>query len=99
MPLYTLYPPLVPIFVQVYVAPYQWSFPLNLPPQFFGIFPAGEIREGQEMPWSDEIDHKLFLPPPIGERTKRTGPAYMRLWGSAGHAMLCWFVVPKALVH
>jgi hypothetical protein len=24
----------------VYVTPNQWSFPLNLPNQFFGIFPA-----------------------------------------------------------
>jgi hypothetical protein len=30
-----------PTHPQVYIAPYQWSFPLNLPPQFFGIFPAG----------------------------------------------------------
>lgn len=52
----------------MYTAPFQWSFPLNLPPQFFGIFPAGEIGEGQEMPWSDEIDHRLFLPPSIGAR-------------------------------
>ena len=51
---------------KVYTAPFQWSFPLNLPPQFFGIFPSGEISEGEEMPWSDEIDHKLFLPPSIG---------------------------------
>jgi len=28
---------------QVWVAPAQWSFPVNLPPQFFGIFPAGEL--------------------------------------------------------
>jgi hypothetical protein len=53
---------------QVYTAPFQWSFPLNLPPQFFGIFPAGEVTGGAEMPWSDEIDHKLFLPPSIGGR-------------------------------
>jgi len=56
---------------QVYTAPFQWSFPLNLPPQFFGIFPAGEVGEGDEMPWSDEIDHKLFLPPSIGEEACR----------------------------
>eukprot|EP00967_Tisochrysis_lutea_P070122 scaffold92379_cov20-Tisochrysis_lutea.AAC.1 len=27
---------------KVYVTPYQWSFPLNLPLQFFGIFPDGQ---------------------------------------------------------
>ncbi|KXZ51187.1 hypothetical protein GPECTOR_13g674 [Gonium pectorale] len=52
---------------QVYVAPYQWSFPLNLPPQFFGIFPAGELTTGDpDVPWADEIEQKLFLPPSIG---------------------------------
>ncbi|GBF99275.1 hypothetical protein Rsub_12035 [Raphidocelis subcapitata] len=51
---------------KVYTAPFQWSFPLNLPPQFFGIFPAGEVTQGAEMPWSGEIDHRLFLPPSIG---------------------------------
>ncbi|KIY94436.1 hypothetical protein MNEG_13525 [Monoraphidium neglectum] len=50
----------------VYTAPFQWSFPLNLPLPFFGIFPAGEIGADEEMPWSDEIDHRLFLPPSIG---------------------------------
>ncbi|GLC37188.1 hypothetical protein PLESTB_000989400 [Pleodorina starrii] len=52
---------------KVYVAPYQWSFPLNLPPQFFGIFPAGELTTGDpDVPWADEIEQKLFLPPSIG---------------------------------
>lgn len=51
---------------KVYVTPYQWSFPLNLPPQFFGIFPEGELQSGQDTPWADEIDQKLFLPPSIG---------------------------------
>lgn len=33
---------------QVWVAPGQFSFPLNLPNQFFGIFPAGELdKAGQ----------------------------------------------------
>jgi hypothetical protein len=51
----------------VYTTPYQWSFPLNLPPQFFGIFPAGELLdEDTTTPWADEIEQKLLLPPPIG---------------------------------
>lgn len=53
---------------QVYVTPFQWSFPLNLPPQFFGIFPAGDLLDGDtSTPWADEIEQKLLLPPPIGE--------------------------------
>ncbi|EFJ41123.1 hypothetical protein VOLCADRAFT_107814 [Volvox carteri f. nagariensis] len=52
---------------KVYVAPYQWSFPINLPPQFFGIFPAGELTTGDpDVPWAEEIEQKLFLPPSIG---------------------------------
>ncbi|KAF8071318.1 rbm8a [Scenedesmus sp. PABB004] len=52
---------------QVWVTPYQWSFPLNLPPQAFGIFPAGELLDGDEsVPWAGEIEQKLLLPPPIG---------------------------------
>ncbi|GFR43070.1 hypothetical protein Agub_g4077, partial [Astrephomene gubernaculifera] len=52
---------------KVYVAPYQWSYPLNLPPQFFGIFPAGELTSGDpNVPWADEIEQKVFLPPSIG---------------------------------
>lgn len=52
---------------KVYVTPYQWSFPLNLPPQFFGIFPAGELlSDDTDVPWADEISQKLFLPPSIG---------------------------------
>ncbi|GFH17986.1 uncharacterized protein HaLaN_14718 [Haematococcus lacustris] len=54
--------------LQVYVSPYQWSFPLNLPPQFFGIFPAGELQsDDPDTPWADEIEQKVFLPPSIGQ--------------------------------
>ncbi|KAI8465795.1 MAG: hypothetical protein J3K34DRAFT_525046 [Monoraphidium minutum] len=51
---------------KVYTAPFQWSYPLNLPLQFFGIFPEGEVREGEDAPWGDEIEHRVFLPPSIG---------------------------------
>jgi hypothetical protein len=43
-----------------YVAPRQWSWPLNLPVQFFGIFPRGVVEAGAEMPWQGEIDHRPF---------------------------------------
>jgi hypothetical protein len=45
---------------QAWVAPRQWSWPLNLPVQFFGIFPTGVIEAGATMPWQDEIDHRPF---------------------------------------
>lgn len=58
----SLHPP-----VQVYTVPYTWSFPLNLPQQFFGIFPSGILTtDDPDVPWADEIGQKVFLPPPIG---------------------------------
>ena len=51
---------------QVWVAPGQFSFPANLPSQFFGIFPAGELdADGSRMPWRDEIATKLLRLPPL----------------------------------
>jgi hypothetical protein len=52
----------------VYVAPCQWSLPLNLPNEFLGIFPAGDLVDGDDTtPWADEIEQKVLLPPQIGE--------------------------------
>ena len=41
----------------------QWSWPLPLPVQFFGIFPTGGTitEDDQELPWSDELEHKIFI--------------------------------------
>jgi len=51
---------------QVWLAPGQFSFPLNLPNQFFGIFPNGELDEdGAGMPWSEEIEQRLLRLPPL----------------------------------
>lgn len=54
---------------KVYVAPNQWSWPINLPLQFFGIFPNRILNksENDKMPWSDEIDFKIFKPPDVGK--------------------------------
>lgn len=55
---------------KVYVAPRQWSWPISFPPQFFGIFPNGELKNMDEnAPWSDEISQKLFTPPDVGTFT------------------------------
>ncbi len=56
---------------KVYTIPFQWSFPLNLPPEFYGIGsltnPAGILASDDEtVPWADEIDQKLLCPPPLG---------------------------------
>ncbi|KAK3271149.1 hypothetical protein CYMTET_20485 [Cymbomonas tetramitiformis] len=53
---------------KVYVAPGQWSFPLQLPPSFFGIFPTGFLDEEtfSDLPWADEIQQQLLQPPPLG---------------------------------
>eukprot|EP00850_Spirogloea_muscicola_P018417 SM000168S02616 [mRNA] locus=s168:247801:249992:+ [translate_table: standard] len=55
----------------VWVAPSQWSWPLNLPPAFFGIFPKGILRSSGDSsapppPWADEIEQKVFKSPEVG---------------------------------
>lgn len=46
---------------KVYVAPSQWSWPINLPPQLFGIFPAGQlVSDATDTPWADEIEQKVL---------------------------------------
>jgi hypothetical protein len=48
----------------VYVAPQQWSFPLNLPVQFFGIFPKGTIRhDDNDTPWAADFEQKVLAAP------------------------------------
>ena len=49
---------------EVWIAPGQFSFPLQLPPQFFGIFPTGTIADGG-MPWEKEIATKLLRLPSL----------------------------------
>ena len=52
---------------QVWVAPRQWSWPLNLPLEFFGIFRA-RILEDEDLstPWADEIEQKVLSSPEVG---------------------------------
>ena len=51
---------------EVWVAPAQFSFPVNLPNQFFGIFPTGELDEdGVAMPWAREIEQRLLRLPSL----------------------------------
>ena len=39
----------------------QWSWPLWLPVQFFGIFPTTVLKDNDaSTPWADEIEQKLF---------------------------------------
>nr|AJW87636.1 VG1a [Brassica oleracea var. italica] len=52
---------------QVWVAPRQWSWPLNLPLEFFGIFRAKTIKDGDlSTPWADEIEQKVLSSPEVG---------------------------------
>lgn len=39
----------------------QWSWPINLPVQFFGIFPTGVLDNNSSTPWAGELEHKVFL--------------------------------------
>ena len=49
---------------EVWIAPGQFSFPLNLPNEFFGIFPTGTIAN-EDMPWATEIETKLLKLPSL----------------------------------
>lgn len=52
---------------QVWVAPRQWSWPLNLPLEFFGIFRAKTLRdEDLSTPWANEIEQKVLSCPEVG---------------------------------
>lgn len=52
---------------QVWVAPRQWSWPLNLPLAFFGIFRAKTLKdEDSSAPWADEIEQKILSSPEVG---------------------------------
>ena len=48
-----------------YVAPDQWSWPVNLPPTFFGIFKDGTLGVDTP-PWADEFEYELLTPPALG---------------------------------
>ncbi|RZS21075.1 hypothetical protein BHM03_00053666 [Ensete ventricosum] len=53
---------------QVWVAPRQWSWPINLPLEFFGIFRARALRdEDTSTPWADEIEQKILSSPEVGK--------------------------------
>ncbi|KAI9154358.1 hypothetical protein LWI28_024984 [Acer negundo] len=52
---------------QMWVAPRQWSWPLNLPLEFFGIFRAKTLKdEDLSTPWADEIEQKVLSSPEVG---------------------------------
>ncbi|KAH0436597.1 hypothetical protein IEQ34_026379 [Dendrobium chrysotoxum] len=52
---------------QVWVAPRQWSWPLNLPLEFFGIFRAKALRdEDDSTPWANEIEQKVLSLAEVG---------------------------------
>eukprot|EP00250_Pteridium_aquilinum_P000421 c10462_g1_i1 orf=147-1571(+) len=52
---------------QIWVAPRQWSWPLNLPLEFFGIFSAKVLRDmDKTAPWANEIDQKILSSPEVG---------------------------------
>ncbi|KAK9699346.1 hypothetical protein RND81_08G168600 [Saponaria officinalis] len=52
---------------QIWVAPRQWSWPLNLPLEFFGIFRSKTLEdEDLSTPWSNEIEQKVLSSPEVG---------------------------------
>lgn len=56
---------------QIWVAPRQWSWPLNLPLEFFGIFRARILKdEDMATPWADEIEQKVLSLPEVGTNNR-----------------------------
>ncbi|KAF7130514.1 hypothetical protein RHSIM_Rhsim10G0047200 [Rhododendron simsii] len=52
---------------KIWVAPRQWSWPLNLPIELFGIFRAKTLKDGDlSTPWADEIEQKVLSSPEVG---------------------------------
>uniref|UniRef100_A0A5B7B5J1 T4P13.26 protein n=1 Tax=Davidia involucrata TaxID=16924 RepID=A0A5B7B5J1_DAVIN len=52
---------------QIWVAPRQWSWPLNLPLEFFGIFRAKILKDDDlSSAWADEIEQKVLSSPEVG---------------------------------
>ncbi|XP_058070229.1 uncharacterized protein LOC131219220 [Magnolia sinica] len=52
---------------EIWVAPRQWSWPINLPLEFFGIFRAKTLRdEDMSTPWANEIEQKVLSSPEVG---------------------------------
>jgi len=48
---------------QVFIVPQQWSWPIDLPTAFYGIFAAGELQDRDEStPWASEIEQRLLCP-------------------------------------
>ena len=53
----------------------QWSWPLWLPVQFFGIFPDSVLVDNDSSaPWSEELEQKLFSSA-VGEQCALITPA------------------------
>lgn len=54
---------------EVFVAPNQWSFPLNLPLSWLG-FPSGRTHilpeDSSQTPFADELDYAILGPIPLG---------------------------------
>lgn len=52
---------------QIWVAPRQWSWPINLPLEFFGIFRSKALKdEDKSVPWANEIEQKVLSSPEVG---------------------------------
>lgn len=64
---------------QIWVAPRQWSWPLNLPLEFFGIFRAKTLKdEDLSTPWADEIEQKVLSSPEVGNELQY--PCFKLQW-------------------
>ena len=58
----------------MWASPGQWSFPVNLPVQFFGVFPEATLQPGGSYPWSQDLDFRIF------KGRVANGAAFFGLW-------------------
>lgn len=60
---------------KIWVAPRQWSWPINLPLEFFGIFRSKPLKdEDTSTPWADEIEQKILSSPEVGRSSLHQAP-------------------------
>mmetsp|Transcript_108528 Transcript_108528/g.346365 ORF Transcript_108528/g.346365 Transcript_108528/m.346365 type:complete len:504 (-) Transcript_108528:73-1584(-) len=79
---------------KVYITPQQWSWPIDLPSQLYGIFPVGELRDADaDAPWADEIDQRLLNP------TNRLGFGYSAAECAFFHRRSKTLICTDALVY
>jgi len=84
---------------QCWVAPKQWSFPLNLPLSFLGLGfrPVTELDNNRKemVPWADEIDYSVNAPPGFSDIGPYTEVAFYHKSSKTMLVTDCVVYVPR----